>query len=1558
MPALYGRQGCPPLPALALCLLALLASCAVCPTFAATYYWDNNGSTAGFGTAGGTWAVPTIGDASQGWSTNSAGTLLPGNVTTVAADDLNFGLTTNGLAVGTITISGTVTNNTLTFASGSGAITLTGGTIALGGTAPTISLYNQNNTIHSPILLLTNATISAPDFGTGSIVSTLTLGGGISGSANVIFHSANTSANNSQQTILLNTPSSYTGSTTLNPAGNGANLIVKLGVDNALPPATVLSLNGVAAGGSGRFARLELNGFDQTLGGLQNTPASQRSQIIRNSSATAATLTVSNIASYIFSGRVESNLTLIKGGVGTLILSGTNNYNGPTLINAGTLTLGGAGLLGGTSGLYAANITNNAGFEYSSSIAQTLSGVISGSGSLTNSGPGTLTITGTDTLPLNVADGGTFEVSGSGNVSSSVSIYAGGSLSLTGGGRVNTVTVNIGGDVSLPDTGTATNLTFTGTGTMSFDFATSNTVGNLTVIAASGITNNGAANSVTINLTGSVPTDGTYTLIAYSGTLRGSGFSAYQLGTVPFGKSYTLVNAAGAVQLTVAPAPNFIGVETKADGTGEVVPDSTILTGTSLTNYAILRTGTGVFITNTPATWVLTNITGSVVATNLVTAPGGKSAVFKPMGDGSARILATVPGTNSVPSGMIATAGLFTRPFIWVRDSEKAGIQDKIATNAWATTIYTGMVARVASKLASHQLDRDVFLRELPVEWTNSPAEFKTIPAYSESLVRGPAESKFNTALDCAVLYYVTQDSQYAQCAADILHNAVKTLLPVAPSASTGNGGWVFQDDLLKEARILGCQLPVVFDFLYAFLQTNQVYDVQTAGLVSFNIPNAQTVFRTYYTLVRDHGQRDSNWSALMATCMLNSLLALTNTTERTAYLQHYLYTNTTRQASLNYDYRYYNNPGDIWPESLQYAGAVGSIRTLHMALIERYDPARNLFNSYPNFSASLPRIPQLSFPNKTMQISFGDGHRDTGGQSFLLYEKVYQHARARSYSSLVAQFGGLIQGGVAASEYNRATLDDYESLGMHNEPLQLLWHAATIPEAANPLQYPRTDELPWAGIALQRVPSTVSNSTYGLMCFVGGAGHVHSHASGMSMELYGLGQVLGAKAGVDDYAATITDNYYRLFAANNTIIVNGASRGEGGWNGMAINTVQTVAMEPQPFAAAVSPNFSFTCSSFVDDKGTLAEGTQQRTLAIVRTSPTTGFYVDFFRSKSTVTNRVATTLSGNVTNQFHDYIYRNVGSTNISVTTNGVSLPLVSQPSRFQNDIGDSYDQPGWRYFSNTVVSYPHSQPVRAQFVATPAGTPLYMDAILPTVTNREYAQVSSPPIVDYNSTAKSPTMVVRQIGDAWDKPFAAVFEPHYSASGSTVTNVTALWRSNLVVGLQIESVLGGSGRVHYVFSNPNATETYTNAAIGLTFKGRFGIVADNGDGTTDLYLGQGSSLAYRGNSVNVVGGTNSQAEVQFTPGQSPSITANAPVTVVPASAPVFSLITRQPDGSISLQSSGSNGVPYRLWGKTNLSSGSWTLLNSGTVTNSPFVISDGGAVSNVTRFYRFSTP
>ncbi len=811
------------------------------------------------------------------------------------------------------------------------------------------------------------------------------------------------------------------------------------------------------------------------------------------------------------------------------------------------------------------------------------------------------------------------------------------------------------------------------------------------------------------------------------------------------------------------------------------------------------------------------------------------------------------------------------RPFIWVREAEKPGILAKIDANAWAQTVRNGMIARVAANVASHQADRDAFLRQLPVNWSDPIPKFKTMLNTSPfSEVRGPAVAKFNAGLDCAVLYYLTGETKYAQCAADILHNVVQTLLPVTPSAALSNGGWIVQNDLLLEARILGTHLPIIYDFIRAFLETNKVWDVATGALADFDYLKTQTVFRTYYQLTRDHGSANNNWSALMATCMLNNLLALADPNERKAALKVYLETGSSRQASLDDDYRHYAEAGNIWPESLQYASDVVSIRSTHLVLLERYDPTLTLLSQYPNYPLSLSRISYLRYPNGE-QISFGDGPRQTGGEPYFDYEVIYQHAKARGRQDLVEHFGAAIKRGIDAGRHNRAALVPYEALGMHHEPVQLLWFAADITEAGVPQVLPTTDRLPFAGIALQRNLSP-EGKLYGLMGFVGGAGHTHSHASGMSMELYGAGQVLGAKSGKSTYQSTLHENYYRLFASNNTIIVNGASRGEGGWEGTGINTVGTAAMEPAVAQAPVSPNHSFTTSTFSDTRGTLAEATQQRTLGIIRTSPTTGYYVDIFRSDSSLAS------------EYHDYIYRNVGDS-VSLETENGPLALTSAPSRFASDIGDTYKQPGWRYFTHTEVSAATDAGVQVNFSANLPAGPTQMRMHMPGSSGREYARVSSPPIVDAPApydTRNAPAVVIRKYGSAQNQPFAAVFEPHLGSPGSgTVKTVSTLEKNGVVVGLQVGSTVAGRNLVQYVLSNPNASDLFEDAARGLSFKGRYAVVTDHGDGSGSLYLGEGSSLSFKGNSVASGSGANTQAYVEFTAGQSPVVKSNQPVIV-----------------------------------------------------------------------------
>ncbi len=199
-------------------IAAMLAHLAAPSASAVTYYWDNNGATAGFGTAGGTWAAPTTGNATQGWSTDATGVTLPGDITTATTDLLNFGNGATGLAAGTITVSGTVDAGDMTFASGSGAIVLSGGTINL-ASAETITVNNPTDTISS---ILAGATTSLTKAGTGTLV--------LSG-ANTYSGTTNVSAG----TLRFNSAGTIGGSGRSVTVANGATVALGSGytIDNA-----------------------------------------------------------------------------------------------------------------------------------------------------------------------------------------------------------------------------------------------------------------------------------------------------------------------------------------------------------------------------------------------------------------------------------------------------------------------------------------------------------------------------------------------------------------------------------------------------------------------------------------------------------------------------------------------------------------------------------------------------------------------------------------------------------------------------------------------------------------------------------------------------------------------------------------------------------------------------------------------------------------------------------------------------------------------------------------------------------------------------------------------------------------------------------------------------------------------------------------------------------------------------------------------------------------------------------------------------------------------------
>jgi autotransporter-associated beta strand protein len=95
----------------------------------------------------------------------------------------------------------------------------------------------------------------------------------------------------------------------------------------------------------------------------------------------------------VLSDDIGGSIDLIKGGTGTLMLTGTDTYTGGTTIKLGTLQIGN----GGTTGSIIGDVTDNASLVFDRSDSVIFSGIVSGSGSLGQAGTGSLTLTGANT---------------------------------------------------------------------------------------------------------------------------------------------------------------------------------------------------------------------------------------------------------------------------------------------------------------------------------------------------------------------------------------------------------------------------------------------------------------------------------------------------------------------------------------------------------------------------------------------------------------------------------------------------------------------------------------------------------------------------------------------------------------------------------------------------------------------------------------------------------------------------------------------------------------------------------------------------------------------------------------------------------------------------------------------------------------------------------------------------------------------------------------------------------------------------------------------------------
>ena len=400
---------------------------------------------------------------------------------------------------GFISITGNV--NMVTGADGYGTINLSGGTMAVGGALNIAQRGIYPATVNlSGTGVLTAATLVVADFSSGK------------GSIGQFTQSGGTATVGSILITKSSTDNIHTGTVDLIGGTLSAGFIAA-GTTTASTNISTFNFNGGTLKPTASSATF-MQGL--TAANVKNGGAVIDSDVYD--------ITIGQPLLH-FAGATTDSLT--KFGAGTLTLAGTNTYMGTTTVNNGTLVLAAAGQLG--SGNYAADIINNGAFVFGSSANHTLSGVISGSGTLTKSGEGMLTLTGDSTCAGATAltAGKLAVVTGASLKNSDVTLSSGTTLGvrvLSGGSQWSCKSLTLGSGTTTVE--------------LSFYAATPSTT--VAPVQVNGdLVNNGTLN---VTIASGMFAVGAYPLIHYTGAEPAGSLGSVVL---PNGGVATLVSNAG-----------------------------------------------------------------------------------------------------------------------------------------------------------------------------------------------------------------------------------------------------------------------------------------------------------------------------------------------------------------------------------------------------------------------------------------------------------------------------------------------------------------------------------------------------------------------------------------------------------------------------------------------------------------------------------------------------------------------------------------------------------------------------------------------------------------------------------------------------------------------------------------------------------------------------------------------------------------------------------------------------------------------------------------------------
>jgi len=832
-----------------------------------------------------------------------------------------------------------------------------------------------------------------------------------------------------------------------------------------------------------------------------------------------------------------------------------------------------------------------------------------------------------------------------------------------------------------------------------------------------------------------------------------------------------------------------------------------------------------------------------------------------------------------------------TRPSILISDERKDELKWKIELNPWAEAIFDRVTQSVQPYVDRHVSDPDWIVSRLQMHWKThatrtfvngqvwshvegrapvptprfagardwatdyaSPALEDIIPFCEDErglwlqnrktpgqpwewvhpretghIVEGINERIMGLAESAAFLYWYTGEGKYARFAADILWTYVYGLHFRRNPETYENH---------ERAQIIGvatfeviheritAPLAVAYDFLRTYLAD--------AGR---DLALIDGVVKRWADRIIEGGFARGNWNLHQAKYIVHLALSLepdaayADGKGREHYVAHFTHKSTENQASLKdvIPTRYDQETG-IWPESPGYAfGVTGNI--VRLAHLVQNATGQDALDDYPLIEKAALLVFQYLFPNGRT-VGFGDTRHQAPDAGSL--ELLIARARRKGDVDTEQKLTAALRRQMDLCGYRR---DQRGSL------FTLTAHVDTLMEVASDSAELDTRTFYGAPVSLL-IQRNGRDPVHGLMASLAGTAGGHMHANGMALELYGQGMVLGPDSGPGvSYWQAEHGQYYRRFPAHNTVVVDGASDYDRSDHPFGL-----LHLEPATASeAAISDLVSFSDTAF-DEPTT--ESDQRRLVSIVRTSPTTGYYVDIFRSRR---------RDGE--DRKHEYLFHSLGQSVDVLNADGRAL-MLHPTEELSSAEGDLV---GYDYFTDKRV-VAHDGDFAAVFrLGLDTQDDVAMRMWMSGGPDRRIFTVFAPHArtTSQGSAPKElqgrqlPTVLVRQTGEAWSRPFVAVFEPFGEPEGASVRHIRALEgpQTDDLVALAVESSgkNGLRGRVEYILNATDGDTTHT--VEGIDFKGTYGVACVNDEGFQYLYLGRGERLYREGFGLDGMG-------------------------------------------------------------------------------------------------------